>query len=170
MKDFFNRYKKTLVIGGILSLILTIWLIITLEGETSPPPIETRDPPEETPVTQQDPLIVEKTNPPSGTTVTTLSDTIVIYFNAEIDMNSLSYSVKPEISLATETYENKKELHIFPSKEWWEDGVTYTLRINSLKGTNGEVLKEPFVYKYTRNPAENLPVGDPPPEKTGNEF
>ncbi len=170
MKKILNKYKKAFLILGILVTCLLIWIIIVVKQEPSSPPVSTREPPEETPIVKIDPLKIEKASPPSGTTVTTLADTIVIYFNEEIDISTLKYSINPEISLATETYKNKKELHILPDKVWWEEGKTYTIRITSLKGINGEVLKEPFIYEYTRSPAENIPLGDPPPEKTGNEF
>lgn len=163
LKEKIKKYWKALLILGSIILLMVIWLAKEPSKEITPP-IDIREPPEEKPISRETPLEIVDTSPESGTVVKTLADTIVIEFDEEINVNTLRYSVEPDISLQAETFGNKKELQVFPNQIWWEDNLTYTLTISYLEGMNGEKLQEPIIYEYTRSPDEDLPLGDPPPQ------
>ena len=167
MKSFLKKiktYKKGLVILLLLTIFSVLFLLLKKEDskkeEIKYPKIRDNE------IVEKDKTkylkLIEAT-PKSGIVVRDLSDTIVMKFDKNININSLIYSVNPEISLSAKTFGNKQQMHIFPDRKWWEEGIEYKIIIEQLQSSEGLALEKPIMYIYTRTPAKDLLLGDPPP-------
>lgn len=161
-----KRKKTILIIIGVLLLIIALVSLLALPEDTqNPPQYSVREQPQGISTKPaSNALKTVKITPKSGEIVRDYSDTIYIEFNKPINLETLKYTISPEISLKVTTFDKPKTLQIFPDKILWAKGTTYLLNITELESTSGEKLEEPINIIYTNDPDENLPLGDPAPE------
>ncbi len=165
MKELIKRIKKykialfilLIIILGIISMILTRFVYeygAPQDVIIRPPEITEPVSPEE----EENIISVIKESPVSGSTEKKFNDRINIHFNKPIDLESLEYSVSPEISLAFRTYdEENKILTIFPNVRIWNEALTYRITILNLEGPEETSIKSSFNYTYRYDP---VPVDD----------
>lgn len=155
---------KRIAILIFIFILIIIGLIIAgflKKDDSELPPIELREQAEKE---EKGTLKLVETFPESGTVVRDLSSGIILTFDHPVNADSLEMSVEPSIPLGVvKTEEDNRSLYIYPEKYWWTDGTTYRIIISSLEGTEGQKLEEPIIFKYTRDPADDIIMGDPPP-------
>jgi len=101
----------------------------------------------------------EKITPISGDRREKTGDTISMEFETPININTLKYTVEPEIPLAFRTYDKEnKVLTIFPDMYMWEENVEYTITITELNDVQGSFLK--IKYKFYFDIPEKVEMGE----------
>ncbi len=151
-----GRKKRILLIIGLLLLVV---LAFYLEMLGNRPPEEDRT---QTPVVRPGQpgdvslgtLTVVAFTPPEGayTNLSTL-EPILVDFSDPVDIQTLSWDVKPKVELDPLYFEDYPNRIVFtPQKEGWLPGVLYTLKITALSSTNGKALQETVSYTYINTP------------------
>jgi hypothetical protein len=162
IKQWIKKYKIPLIILGI---ILTLLVALLLEQKPEVleglPEVVTRVPQEEeeerAEEREQEIIHPIDIDPPSGDLSPRTEDKIRIHFDKPIDIETIEYTIIPNISVALRTYdEENKVLTVFPDKIGWMEGMTYFLTISKLEGPNGTALEKPLKveYTYVRAPVE----------------
>ena len=162
MKETIKRYKIAfLILTGCLLLIITI-LIRPEEDKQTVRQINLREQNEAAEERyKQGTLKPRKTMPTSGDRGEKTGDTINMEFENPISINTLKYTVEPEIPLAFRTYDKEnKVLTIFPDMYVWEENMEYTITITELEDVQGSFLKAPIKYKFYFNMPEKIEMGE----------
>lgn len=150
-------FKKLLFLFlmGITLLLILGWFLGKRPHPRVLPPTPT---PEASPTPFAKPLLLLRTDPPSGLHETlAFAEGIRFVFNQAVDPTSLSFSVTPFIDLRASSGEGKEIVHLYPLA-LWQEKTEYTIKISQLRSLTGGYLEKEIIYRYQFVPVKDYPV------------
>ena len=157
-----KKYRTALIVLLGTGIFLAVIINSGEKHEVKNPITDPSIPPKEIEKT----LDLTNTTPKNGSMEEDFQYIILLEFSERPLVKSIKYEVKPKINLEIKNFEHSpNSLYIFPSGELWEEGIKYTLEINTLRGEKGSILKKPIEFIYYFNPPKNHYEGDDIPAK-----
>lgn len=144
-----NRVKL-FIIAGIVGVIIIIFIIIFLLGESRPPTPTTTipnvNPTITAPVFDTTQLYITSITPLNTNSSYLPVQPVQINFTQSVSKTGFKYAVTPITDTIVTAEENQRSIIIAP-KTIWSDGIT-TITIESTTiSSTGNVLKNPQVYR-----------------------
>lgn len=138
MTTIVKKYLKyALVIISLISIVFIVYTVSTTEKKVEQPS-----------TTALGKFSLSAVSPAAGKVAVPIPNlSIEFTFSKAINISSLSIVTDPNTDIGFNSGEDKKSIFVYP-KENWNYDTEYSITVN-VQSTNGELLENPVVYKFT---------------------